>query len=365
MDLAMLISGIGVISIALGFELNLSTTGVSTRIKLPSIRSIFISKRVLFVLFLLSLFQVYIRITTGIPQFLGTIEGLINLLPIATIFFISRLNAISRNRTYNFWAITLLVIETTRALLFDYLRLNILLPSIAYLLGYLTGYSSIRSFLRVKFLPVYVVIGFFISYFTLFGENRAYLSRGVERVDQLQELAIQDTLARDNTLIMRFSNFNQLTNVVQVVKEDGFDQGASLEYLKFALVPRFIWPDKPLIQPGAWFAYRIGRGYIDYQGRYRNAINTTAYGELYMNYGWFGVLAGGLLFGFIISLFWSTTHFWDEEDNFMGSIFGYYLLFLGLYSFGANLSILVTILAMYLLILFISFLLKNLLPKKG
>lgn len=351
---AMLIAGLGSLCLILGY--NWYNQFKKPFIKLLKFRDIQANYTSVYTLVLFSVAVIMIRNTFGIPGFLGAIEGFIILLPTATIFFLSRLSSLYNKKEFSQFALLVLILETGRAIMFDFLRLHYILPSVAYLLGYIVGSQNSRSVFKVRLLPAYIILGAFIYYFSFLGEARSKVGVGSSRITELQELAT-DEYEGDNTLFMRFSNINQLTNVVQIVKEDGFYNGTTLEYLGFAFIPRILWPDKPLIQLGAWFAQRIGRGYVDEDGRAHNAINMTASGELYMNFGWMGVIAGSFIFGVIIAVFWKTISFWGIRNVF-SNLFGFYLLFLALFSFGANLSILVTLLAMYLIMYFVSYSLK-------
>ncbi len=357
-NLAMLIATVGVVFVVVGYELNIRRVGQVPALRLWKISSIVNSQRGVRILLFISFLIIVLRIYNRIPRVFGTIEGFLLMAPIATIFFLSRYAVVAKDKYYSRWALVLLLVETVRALLFDYLRLHFILPSVAFLLGYMLDDPRIDRIINFRLVPVYVVIVLFVTFFTFFGSNRAYLSQGTSRFSELQNISEEEGIEDENTLFMRFSNFNQLTNVVELVQDDGFYKGETLRYLGFAFIPRFLWPEKPLIQMGAWFAYKIGRGYIDENGRYRNAINMTVSGEFYLNYGWPGLILGSMLFGFIISLFWSSINIWDEKRNILATMFGFYLLFLGLFSFGANISIMVTITAMYLITLAISYISK-------
>jgi len=344
---AVLIACMGVIFVTIGYELNFRNSNYSFRVKLWKFPSDSSHKKTSKIFFYAALIVIFLRVFSSFPQFIGAFEALLFMIPPAGIFYLSRLSITTNNKKYLRFAIILLVLESTRALMFDYLRTHFIVPGLAYLLGYVYGKPRLKNLFAIKLLPVYAVFSLFVIYFTVFGESRSTLSQGTERISQLQELDAEKN-ENENSLFMRFSNFNQITNVVEVVKTDGYYYGETLNYLAFAFIPRIIWPEKPLIQKGAWFAQKIGRGYVDETGRARNAINMTSSGELYLNFGMTGVLIGSLIFGFIISVFWSAVNITYETGNIAGNLFGFYLLFLGLFSFGANLSILVTITAMYI-----------------
>jgi hypothetical protein len=109
-----------------------------------------------------------------------------------------------------------------------------------------------------------------------------------------------------------------------------------------------LWPDKPLIQLGAWFALEIGVATTTDYGRANNSINMTVAGELFLDFGWLGVILGSLLFGGFISVLWNSTYFYSSEYNLTGIIFGGYLIMLSIGSY-ADLQIVVTLLSTYLI----------------
>ena len=187
-----------------------------------------------------------------------------------------------------------------------------------------------------------------------FGRSRATGPVGFERLDELreqQELLLEQRVSTQQTFLSRLSTINQLTQVVRVVEEDGFLHGETLDYLAVAFIPRALWPEKPTIAKGAWFALRIGQANLTPEADIVNSINMTIPGELYLNFGWMGVFIGLLLFGGMIAMLWSRTDFWRDSRNVLGSAYGYYLLWIWLgFSLGADLQIIVTLIAMYLVL---------------
>jgi hypothetical protein len=136
---------------------------------------------------------------------------------------------------------------------------------------------------------------------------------------------------------------------VYLVRRDGYRDGATLDYLGYAFIPRFLWPEKPLIAKGAWFALEIGQAYTRRDGSISNSVAMTIPGELYLNFGWPGVLVGCLLYGMLLGVFWTRTGFWEDPDNAFGSAFGFFLLWTA-FGLGADLQLLVTTTAVYLLL---------------
>jgi len=189
----------------------------------------------------------------------------------------------------------------------------------------------------------------FLVYFGALGNARA--ESGQQRIAALAQGAAEAARADAQpkaTLMARLSNVNQLSEIGALVETDGFLQGQTLSYLAFAFVPRILWPGKPAIAKGQWFAFKIGQAMARPDGSYSNSVNMTVPGELYLNYGWLGTLVGCFVFGAILAVFWSKARFWSDADNALGTAFGFYLLWVGL-GLGADLQVIVTITATYIL----------------
>jgi hypothetical protein len=285
---------------------------------------------------------------------LGTISALFGLLPQLLVFALARRGVMIANRRMIFAALGLAVLEATRALMFDFLRGDIIAPVIAFAIGTILGARSFRVVRTSYFLPIYAVTALFIVYFGLFGAERSRVSVGITRLEQLVELSeVEQAQAygpveQRQTVLSRLTTFNQLTQVARIVEEDGYLEGETLEYLGYAFIPRVLWPEKPKIAKGSWFALRIGQARLTESGIITNAVNMTIPGELYLNYGWLGVFAGLSLFGWLLAILWDRAAFWRVTSNTLGSAFGYYLLWVGL-TMAADLQIVVTLVAMYLL----------------
>ncbi|MEQ8925270.1 MAG: hypothetical protein RLO81_05615 [Fulvivirga sp.] len=334
---------VGTLFILVGYNL------IPNKNILPKINKFQIKPRYTSGILILGIIIIYIIISGRLPQ-LGTVSSYIKLFPILIIFFLARYGAsIGSTKIKNF-AFILLIIESLRALFFEYLRTNIILPLVAYFFGLLIGYKNFKYILSNRFYVIYVAAFFAFSYFTTFGALRSTYVTGVERIS----LLATEEESRENTFWSRLSNLNQLTNIVDLESSNGYYDGATLNYFAFALIPRFLWPEKPKIAKGRWFAIEIGQAYEKDDGQVNNSINMTVPGEFHLNYGWPGLVVGCILFGILISMIWNTCDFWSADYNIFRSVFGFYLLFLGLFSLGADLQVVITIIAIYLLTLLVS-----------
>ncbi|HET9428658.1 MAG TPA: hypothetical protein VFO69_09900 [Allosphingosinicella sp.] len=74
----------------------------------------------------------------------------------------------------------------------------------------------------------------------------------------------------------------------------------SIEQSAWTLIPRFIWPDKPVVSSA-------GRDlYILITGRDNSQLAMTAFADLYWNLGWYGIFGVLSLFGILL---WKATSF--------------------------------------------------------
>lgn len=92
------------------------------------------------------------------------------------------------------------------------------------------------------------------------------------------------------------------------VDRTGFMYGEGMSYLIYALVPRVIWPEKPIMTRGAWFTEYLGQATSEESAT--TSLGQTAPGELYWNFGWSGVVIGMILIGAMMGKLWAfaTPH---------------------------------------------------------
>lgn len=325
-----------------------------TRLKLPSIRGMVVYPKAFNFIFLAGILSLGIMYN-GLPGFLGTIRQFFIQLLLAAILVLAWGSIRYRSWRIDIQLFTLFSLATIYNFLFSYLRVNMILPALALVLGLYWGYGTVKKLLTsIRVFPIYIFVALFISFFSYFGLNRSSIGAGSERLIAIsQEVESIDATTSGSEFLTRFSTINQLTNVVNLTETKGFYNGQTLNYLGFAFIPRFLWPEKPVIAQGVWFAFEIGQA-LKTETWYNNSINMTIPGEFYLNFGWAGVVVGCFLFGGFWALLWRSTGFWERPRDFLGKIWGFYLLFLGFFGLGADLQILVTLIAMYLLFLFIS-----------
>lgn len=109
--------------------------------------------------------------------------------------------------------------------------------------------------------------------------------------------------------------------VVGEVKKSGFQEGATMDYLKTVFIPRILWPDKPVMSRGYWFSAYIGVSEYEEQGNSSTAISPA--GEMYWNFGIPGVVVGLLFMGGLFGVLWRFSGANPFERTWTALAFGF------------------------------------------
>jgi hypothetical protein len=243
------------------------------------------------------------------------------------------------NPTFPRWTRWLLagamIADVTYSLMFSYMRGEVVYPLLMFFLAIVMRKAMTKKYVvaALLLLPALAFV-----YHEL-GQLRGYGIYGTERVAKLTgqlstEKGDDEIFGEEEgadsamlSLIARGCLFAQLSQVARIADEEGFYKGETLEYVTYAFIPRIIWPEKPLITPGQWFAEKIGRGWRISETRFSNSINMTLAGEFYLNFGWAGSVAGIVLMTFLYTILWETTGFYDLKNNPLGQGLGIAILF--------------------------------------
>lgn len=323
---------------------------INTRVSPIHVRLVVAERKSRPAIFIIFLSATLINIFAPINK-LGTIGDLIELLPLLTIFLWARLLTL---KEWSAWVVLyiMIMVISVHAFLFSFLRINMIMPVVFAVLGLAYTYRW-RFLSSTKIIPLAAVLLLFLSIFVVFGNIRDNISVGVERVFVIKERLQSQDDENSFTFIGRMSTINQLTQIVRLTDENGFYNGASLDYLSYVFIPRFMWEEKPLVAKGQWFASEIGQGRWLESGRYSNSINMTIPGELYLNFGWVGMVIGCFLAGIILGLIHRAVAGGGAYDLLGGAILAY-LLWVAVTA-GADIQIIITLLAIYLLFVAFSF----------
>jgi hypothetical protein len=96
------------------------------------------------------------------------------------------------------------------------------------------------------------------------------------------------------------------------VQRRGFLYGETLESIPISLIPRILWPEKPRVMKGAWFAVYTGGSISEEESNL--SVGMEAAGELYWNFGLPGVFVGMVLLGSMFGGLWRMAGY-DTRAN--------------------------------------------------
>ena len=275
---------------------------------------------------------------------------IITLLCLISIMIFARLWKKENNNTYRMYAIILCVTQTFLALKTSYLRSNIILPSLSIFGGYFLGLGSLRYLFTYRVIPFLAIFLAFSLIFKSLANNREHFIDAVTGnlpVDASTQEEINQHDKEKGGLLDRMSNLAQISNCVKLVNLNGFYLGTASAPLITALVPRVLWKDKPQIRLGVWFALEIGAAYVDLDGHPNNSINMTIPGELYLDFGWPGVILGCFGLGLLLAMFWNAASFDGSAYNITGTMWGGYMLLTAVQNF-TDLQIVITFFSTYM-----------------
>jgi hypothetical protein len=320
----------------------------------PEIRSTIPVRAYTVMIAVASVLIIFVNLAERDP-FSGEVTRLLVMLPNLAVFTLARIGAERHDGTALRVAVFIALLEALRALMYGYVRGGIAAPLFAYICGVTLGARSLRPLLRRNAVPVLLCAALFVRFYGLLGEARGWYLHGPEKVRRMWTHQggrdDQYWLPPQQTVLARLTSFNQLSQIGRVVERDGHYRGKTFEYLRYAFVPRFLWPEKPRIALGAWYALTIGQAVQMDNGWFNNSVNMTQAGELYLNFGWPAVPIGLVVYGFLLGVFWTRARFWESDSrNVLGGALALHLLWMVLGAHG-EFTVFVSLLAVYLLLL--------------
>ena len=107
--------------------------------------------------------------------------------------------------------------------------------------------------------------------------------------------------------------------VDQVGRTEDLFWGSSFAAFIFAPIPRVIWPNKPDIRTGPYVAQVL------FNFGSNSGVPPGAIGEFYLNFSWFGIVAGMMLLGMFCALIW-RRHLFAEDQRFTLIRFAFWMM---------------------------------------
>jgi hypothetical protein len=291
-------------------------------------------------------------------QLPGTFDNILSIFPLAATFFLTFNGVMHENSRWQWYGFIICMVFLIKAALYSYLRLDIILPALVFILAQFLGTRSFKFLVNKFMLPIYGVLVLFFIFFEAFGGLRSNAAVGFNRFSDLQQGREQmKTMTRDEeeqlNPFQRSSVVNQISACAGLVEDRGLYLGKASAPLAAALIPRALWPEKPKIALGAWFAVEIGAG-VQTETWFNNSINMTIPGQLYLDFGWAGVALGCVLVGMLLNWLWQHSGFYVSSFNLFGVFFGVFMLYNIVFGLGADLQMFITMIAMYLIFLMLS-----------
>jgi hypothetical protein len=283
----------------------------------------------------------------------GGIQKILSLFGEMSLLFFTRLWGIDDNKKYRNYGIVICALQIMFALFIGYLRIQLITPLIIFWGGYFIGKGNIRYIFSYRAFPPIAALVVFFSVFGNLGSYRSHFIdafTGAQQEEESPGYTIEAVQNSDRgSALIRSSNIAPISNIYELVDRNGFYNGQASLPLAVAVIPRALWPEKPTIELGTWFALEIGAASISsVTGRANNSINMTIPGELYLDFGWIGVALGCMLCGALLACFWNSSQFTDSPYNIVGTMWGGYLLVICLLGLGADLQIFITFTSTYL-----------------
>ena len=291
-------------------------------------------------------------------QLPGTFDNILSILPLAATFFLTFNGVMHNNTRWQAYGFIICMVFLIKAALYAYLRLDIILPAMVFILAQFLGSRSLKFAVSKFMFPIYGVLIMFFIFFEAFGGLRSSAAVGINRFSDLQQgreemkIMTRDEEEQLNPF-QRSSVVNQISACAGLVEDKGLYMGKASAPLVAALIPRALWPDKPKIALGVWFAVEIGAG-VQTDTWFNNSINMTIPGQLYLDFGWSGLVIGCILVGMLLNWLWQHSGFYVSSFNLFGVFFGVFMLYNIVFGLGADLQMFLTMIAMYLIFLFLS-----------
>lgn len=146
-------------------------------------------------------------------------------------------------------------------------------------LAILAAFGTYSSVWRFRAFSIAALVGMVVA-FPVLDTFRRTLDATIQFESPLDSLTTGD-----------FDAFAQIMNVCQYVSEQGIVWGQQFLGVVLFWLPRQVWPGKP-IDTGTMIA--------DYKGYQFQNLSAPLWAEFFINFGWIGLIAGMVMFGYLI-----------------------------------------------------------------
>jgi len=94
-----------------------------------------------------------------------------------------------------------------------------------------------------------------------------------------------------------------------------------MKNVEYALIPRFLWPEKPNMDSGRWFTTYLGFSNLE------TSTAMTPAGELYWNFSVPGLVFGTLLLSCLYGLLWAIAEHFGKATFFGALLYFFVILY--------------------------------------
>ncbi len=148
------------------------------------------------------------------------------------------------------------------------------------------------------------ILLFCVAYTILFPFLNNFRHTDFADVDTMKALSNTIDGIQTGWLAEDYDAYTTFTLTFDSVKSEGMSMGRQLLGVLLFFVPRTMWPNKP-IGSGAYMGEKLGWDFTN--------VSCPIPGEAYINFGTLGVIAFGILFGFISTIM--DRYYWDKHAN--------------------------------------------------
>lgn len=252
----------------------------------------------------------FILILIGSIKNLQGISGifllLINALPFSILLYIALVYPKNRKSTILLTLLTTVLFALNLSKLSKYTLIISIFPLFLYLLGLVRNKISLYFIFSLVLLLVTQFIFPFIgaARYKFYNEDRKTISlnEAVEFITSgesqknREELLMLSESSNDEDIFTRLTEIGAPAYIYRLVQLDGFKFGKDLGYVFYGWIPRFLWPNKPIVSRGGVFT-KVITG----ENEATTSTGMGAAGELYWEFGFPGIFLGMYFLGFLFA----------------------------------------------------------------